>query len=83
MWKEKCSSFEGNYYRINYRIKEATCNPKPIQKPHPVIMVGGSGGRYLLEKVLQSIKKYIYIGVTHHILHFIGLDETMLRLFGD
>ncbi len=33
------------------------------------------------EKVLQDIKKYIDIGVTHFILHFIGLDETTLRLF--
>ena len=30
------------------------------------------------EKVLQGIKKYIDIGVTHFILHFIGLDETTL-----
>jgi alkanesulfonate monooxygenase SsuD/methylene tetrahydromethanopterin reductase-like flavin-dependent oxidoreductase (luciferase family) len=33
------------------------------------------------EKVLQGIKKYVDIGVTHFILHFIGLDETTLRLF--
>ena len=165
MWKEKHTSFEGKYYRI----KEAICNPKPIQKPHPIIMIGGSGEKYLLkvvakhadrynlffgtpndmktkisvlkehcksigrdykeiqysivlpciikdtdqevnqvlvqykrkdktleeylqyliggvavgtpEKVLQGLEKYIDIGVTHIILHFIGLDETTLRLF--
>jgi F420-dependent oxidoreductase-like protein len=165
MWKEKRASFEGKYYRI----KDAICNPKPIQKPHPIIMIGGSGEKYLLkvvakhadrynlffgtpndmktkisllkehcksirrdykeiqyssvlpciikdtdqevnqvlvqskrkdktleeylqylvggvavgtpEKVLQGIKKYIDIGVTHFILHFIGLDEATLRLF--
>ena len=33
------------------------------------------------EKILQGIKKYIDIGVTHFILHFIGLDEIRLRLF--
>ena len=33
------------------------------------------------EKVLRGIKKYMDIGVTHFILHFIGLDETTLRLF--
>ena len=165
MWKEKSTSFEGKYYRI----KEAICNPKPIQKPKPIIMIGGSGEKYLLkvvakhadrynlffgttnemktkisllkeycnsigrdykeiqysivlpciikntdkevnevlvqykrkdktleqyleylvggvtvgtpEKVLQGIKKYMDIGVTHFILHFIGLDETTLRLF--
>jgi alkanesulfonate monooxygenase SsuD/methylene tetrahydromethanopterin reductase-like flavin-dependent oxidoreductase (luciferase family) len=54
MWKEKCASFEGKYYRI----KEATCNPKPIQKPHPVIMVGGSGERYLLKVVAKHADRY-------------------------
>jgi alkanesulfonate monooxygenase SsuD/methylene tetrahydromethanopterin reductase-like flavin-dependent oxidoreductase (luciferase family) len=39
MWTEKKASFEGNYYTI----KEAICNPKPIHKPYPVIMVGGEG----------------------------------------
>jgi F420-dependent oxidoreductase-like protein len=165
MWKQKRTSFEGEYYKV----KEAICNPKPIQKPHPIIMIGGSGEKYLLkvvakhadrynlffgtpnemktkisvlkeycdsigrdhkeiqysvvlpciikdtedkvnqvlaqykrkdktmkeylqylaggitigtpEKVLQGIKKYIDIGVTHFILHFLGLDETTLRLF--
>jgi alkanesulfonate monooxygenase SsuD/methylene tetrahydromethanopterin reductase-like flavin-dependent oxidoreductase (luciferase family) len=33
------------------------------------------------EKVLQGIKKYVDIGVTHFILHFIGLDDATLRLF--
>ena len=32
------------------------------------------------EKVLQGIKKYMDIEVTHFILHFIGLDKTTLRL---
>jgi len=165
MWKEKRASFEGKYYKV----KEAICYPKPIQKPHPIIMIGGSGEKYLLkvvakhadrynlffgtpnemktkisvlkeycnsigrdhkeiqysivlpciikdtedevnqvlvqyqrkdktlkehlqylvggvtvgtpEKVLQGIQKYLDIGVTHFILHFLGLDETTLRLF--
>jgi len=165
MWKEKRASFEGKYYKV----KEAICYSKPIQKPHPIIMIGGSGEKYLLkvvakhadrynlffgtpnemktkisvlkeycnsigrdhkeiqysivlpciikdtedevnqvlvqyqrkdktlkehlqylvggvtigtpEKVLQGIQKYLDIGVTHFILHFLGLDETTLRLF--
>ena len=43
MWTEKYASFEGKYYKI----KDAICNPKPIQKPHPLIMVGGSGEKVL------------------------------------
>ena len=166
MWTEEPSAtVEGKYHRI----REAICNPKPIQRPHPIIMVGGTGEEYLLkvvakyadrynlffgapdkvlrkisvlrehchsigrdyaeiqhsivlpciikdteekvdqvlaqyrkkdktmqeylqylvggiaigtpEKVLQGIKKYIDIGVTHFILHFIGLDYVTLRLF--
>jgi F420-dependent oxidoreductase-like protein len=166
MWTEEYASFEGKYYQI----KDAICNPKPIQKPHPLIMVGGSGEKYLLkvvakhanrynlffgspdemkrkisllkeycgsvgrnykedieysvvlpcviseseeevndvliqhkredksikeysqylvdgimvgtpEKVLQGIRKYLDIGVRHFILHFIGLNNAVLRLF--
>jgi F420-dependent oxidoreductase-like protein len=166
MWTEKYASFEGKYYKI----KDAICNPKPIQKPHPLIMVGGSGEKYLLkvvakhadrynlffgspdemkrkisllkeycssvgrnyqkdiqysvvlpcviresedeinrvlvqskrkdkgmeeyyqylvdgvmvgtpERLLQGIRKYLDIGVRHFILHFIGLNNAVLRLF--
>jgi F420-dependent oxidoreductase-like protein len=54
MWTAKKTSFEGKYYAI----KEATCNPKPIQKPHPVIMVGGEGERYLLKTVAKHADRY-------------------------
>jgi alkanesulfonate monooxygenase SsuD/methylene tetrahydromethanopterin reductase-like flavin-dependent oxidoreductase (luciferase family) len=33
------------------------------------------------EKVLQGIRKYLDIGVSHFILHFIGLNNAVLRLF--
>src|SRR5215510_4027903 len=40
MWTEEpFASFEGKYYQIH----NAYCNPKPIQKPTPPILVGGSG----------------------------------------
>jgi F420-dependent oxidoreductase-like protein len=54
MWTAKKASFEGKYYAI----KEAICNPKPIQKPHPVIMVGGQGERYLLKTVAKHADRY-------------------------
>ena len=33
------------------------------------------------EKVLQGIRKYLDIGVGHFVLHFIGLNNAVLRLF--
>lgn len=43
MWLEDKASFEGRYYSI----KDAICSPKPVQKPHPPILIGGSGKRIL------------------------------------
>jgi F420-dependent oxidoreductase-like protein len=51
MWiEEPFASFNGEYYQII----NAYCNPKPIQKPSPPILVGGSGER----KTLKIVAKY-------------------------
>ena len=49
MWQNEKSSFGGKHYSI----KNAICNPKPVQKPHPPIMVGGAG-----KKLLQVAAKH-------------------------
>ena len=33
------------------------------------------------EKIIEGLNKSIDIGITHFILHFIGLDEEDLQLF--
>ena len=50
MWTEENASFSGKFYQI----RNAYCNPKPIQKPHPPIMIGGSGER----RTLKIVAKY-------------------------
>jgi F420-dependent oxidoreductase-like protein len=54
MWTEQQTSFEGQFYSV----KNAECNPKPIQKPHPIVMVGGSGEKYLLKVVAKHADRY-------------------------
>jgi F420-dependent oxidoreductase-like protein len=51
MWTEEepTATFNGRYYQIS----NAYCNPKPIQKPSPPIMVGGSGERQTLKIVAK------------------------------
>lgn len=44
MWTEEKATFTGKYYQI----KEAISQPKPIQKPHPPIIVGGAGEQLTL-----------------------------------
>lgn len=50
MWTdEPTASFVGKYYQI----KNAYCNPKPIQRPSPPILVGGEGEKRTLEIVAK------------------------------
>jgi len=49
MWTEEAPSFEGRYYRI----EEAYCSPKPIQRPHPPLMLAGSGEQLTLKTVAR------------------------------
>lgn len=43
MWQNQKSTFKGKHYSI----KNAICQPKPMQKPHPPIMIGGAGKRLM------------------------------------
>lgn len=49
MWTETAPSFEGKYYHI----QNAYCEPKPIQKPYPPFVIGGSGEKLTLRIVAQ------------------------------
>jgi F420-dependent oxidoreductase-like protein len=49
MWTEQPASFAGKFYQV----RDAHCNPQPIQKPHPPILIGGSGERKTLRIVAQ------------------------------
>jgi len=40
-WHEESFSFEGKHYTL----RDCHPEPKPVQRPHPPLIVGGSGGR--------------------------------------
>ena len=39
MWTEERATYAGRYYSV----KDAICAPKPVQRPHPPIWIGGTG----------------------------------------
>jgi F420-dependent oxidoreductase-like protein len=47
---EDGATFEGDRYRLNH----AAYNPKPVQKPHPPLWIGGQGERLMLRLVARE-----------------------------
>lgn len=50
MWSGNDGPFKGKHYQL----EETICSPQPLQKPHPPIMIGGSGEK----KTLRLVARY-------------------------
>jgi alkanesulfonate monooxygenase SsuD/methylene tetrahydromethanopterin reductase-like flavin-dependent oxidoreductase (luciferase family) len=50
MWSEEKPAFQGRYYNIS----AASCNPKPVQKPHPPIWIGTLTGGRLMSEIIAK-----------------------------
>ena len=46
-WTEPSATYQGQYYSL----EQSTNEPKPLQHPHPPVLIGGHGERHLLRSV--------------------------------
>ena len=60
------TSFRGTYYELT----SARCNPKPIQRPHPPICIGGNGEKRTLRTAARFAQHWNFVG---------GTDEEFAR----
>ena len=49
LWTEQRVTFDGRYYQLT----DALLNPRPVQQPHPPILVGATGERVALDIVAR------------------------------
>ena len=49
MWSDNNGSYSGKHYQL----AETLCNPQPLSKPHPPILIGGMGEKKTLRLVAQ------------------------------
>jgi F420-dependent oxidoreductase-like protein len=54
LWAQDKATFQGKHYTL----KEAVCEPKPVQKPHPPITVGGSGEKHTLKVTAKHADRF-------------------------
>jgi F420-dependent oxidoreductase-like protein len=90
MWSSDSFSFEGRFYSV----KDAICVPKPVQKPHPPILIGGGGEKTTLRLVARygdACNLFGGVGTVRHKLEVLkehcravgrGYDEILKTKLG-
>jgi F420-dependent oxidoreductase-like protein len=78
MWGEEHASFEGQHYQLRGAINE----PKPVQRPHPPLWVGGGGERVTLKLVARYADGCNFGGDSAAIRHKLEVLERHCEAVG-
>ena len=84
---QQSTDFAGRYYQLT----GARCEPKPVQQPHPPLVIGGSGERRTLRTAARFAQHWNFVGgppeefarkrdVLYAHCHDIGRDPKQITL---
>jgi len=87
LFTQPTTDFDGRYYQL----KEARCEPKPVQKPYPPFVIGGGGEQLTLRIVARYADVWNFAGgpvetfkhkveVLHGHCAAVGRDPSAIRL---
>jgi F420-dependent oxidoreductase-like protein len=87
LYSQRTTDFDGKYYQL----KEARCEPKPVQRPHPPFVIGGGGERLTLRVVARYADVWNFgggpveqferkVGILREHCAAIGRDPAEIRL---
>ncbi|MFZ1509693.1 MAG: LLM class F420-dependent oxidoreductase [Anaerolineae bacterium] len=65
MWTQPRATFAGKYFQV----KDAILEPKPVQKPHPPILVGGGGEQLTLKVAAKQANMVNWFGPPEVVKH--------------
>jgi probable F420-dependent oxidoreductase len=72
IWTEEVVSFDGEFYRM----PPSRVDPKPVQRPHPPLLLGGTA-----ERALRRVGRVAdgWISSSRHDLRTLGADLELMR----
>lgn len=54
LWTEQKTCYNGKHYQVT----DAVCEPKPVQKPHPPLVIAGAGEKHTLQVTAQHADRF-------------------------
>jgi F420-dependent oxidoreductase-like protein len=78
LFTEKRANFEGRYYQL----RDAICEPKPLQRPYPPIVVGGGGEKRTLRVVAKHADEWNGEASPSQIAHKVSVLHQHCREVG-